>query len=84
MSRKKPTCGLLIGITYALFAGCNNQKGQNGGRVIRECSSKGTSVNGTVLQRKSAHPSPKIKAHNENSTKEGSLTKDPFPLAVSP
>lgn len=41
---------------------CYNQKGQHGGRVTQEHSSKETSMNRMVLQRKSAHPSLKIAA----------------------
>ena len=54
--------------------------------AIQEHNSKGTSTDGTVLQRrtKGAHPFLKILAHRKDSTQKGSPTNDPSPVAVSP
>lgn len=63
---------------------CYNQKDQYSGRVIQECKSKGISMNGTALQKKSVHLSLKIQAHRKDSTMEESATTEPSPEAVSP
>ena len=65
---------------------CYSQYGQRSGRATQECNSKGTSMNAMVLQRKrkGTHLSLKIQAHRKDSTRKGSPTRDPSPVAVSP
>lgn len=65
---------------------CYSQNGQRSGRATQECNSKGTSMNAMVLQRKrkGTHLSLKIQAHRKDSTRKGSPTRDPSPVAISP
>lgn len=60
------------------------QKDQCDGKETQECNSIGTSADRMVFQRKSAHLSLKISACRGDSTKEGSPTRDPSPVAVGP
>ena len=72
---------LILNITH-----CYSQNGKRSGRATQECNSKGTSMNAMVLQRKrkGTHLSLKIQAHRKDSTRKGSPTRDPSPVAISP
>lgn len=40
--------------------------------------------NGVTKEKESAHPSLNIEAHRKDSTREGTPTRDPSPVALSP
>lgn len=65
---------------------CYNLKDYCSGRVIQECKSKETSMDGIIFKRKSkgTHLSLKISAHKKDSTREGSPNRDASRGAVSP
>lgn len=65
---------------------CYNLKDYCSGRVIQECKSKETSMDGIIFKRKSkgTHLSLKISAHKKDSTREGPPNRDASRGAVSP
>jgi len=65
---------------------CNNRKDQRSEMVIQEVMWQRDQCNRKVLQRKkeSAHLSPKIQTHRENSRKEKSPPRNPSPVGDSP